>query len=1058
MPTKILIVEDHPLFRQGLRQLLEKEKDLQVVGEAGDGRAAVEMVQKHSPDMVVMDINMPEMDGIEATRLILSEFPKTRVVALSVHSEKQFVRDMIKAGASGYILKESVPEEMIRGIRTVLAGDVYLSSSISDIVVSEYRMLLSDAEHTAKTASEPILRTKLHRPPVSADIIPRPRLIRMLEEGRQRAMTLISAPAGYGKSMVASQWLAAYEGPGAWVSLDEGDNDLRLFLTYLLAAIHDAFPEVRLASRSLLQAAELPPVKVMARFLLNDLDEAEEPLILVLDDYHRISNAAVNDLLGELLQHPSPMLHLMLISRRDPLLPIGSLRARGLLSEMTMAHLRFTSQETSAFLARILRVPIGEDEATVLDARMEGWVTGLRLAALSLGQKEDVGRVLQGLKEENQYVADYLIQEVLSGVPPVMARYLMVTSILDRFCAPLCDKLSLSPKERKETKDQLNGEAFIDWLKETNLFVVPLDQQNHWFRYHHLFQELLKKQLEQNRNAQEIATLHSSAGEWFESKGLIEEAIKHSLAAGNPVHAAEIIEQHRYDETNQDRWYVIGWWLGLLPPEIIQQRPALLLTKAWQRFNQFRLLEIPPLLDQAKALLGDETADESLLGELDFHWGYLSIWVEGDGEAALKRLENARNSLPETHQELVAETEFDIALARHMIGEGESVIDSLTERIRTTISHDDMLKTRLVGAQVFIHLMSGDLMRALTAAQEMRAVAKEGGNTHVVGWSDYILALTHLQSYRLDEALQSFRLVVEVREVLHRKAAVEALVGLVLTYQAMGRTDEAVDAMKQLLEFAQETADPQHVAVAESCQARLELLQGDSQSADRSRLFDAEPHAPGAAFWLEVPLITQGRIRIAAGTRKGLELALESLGVLRQQGIAIHFTCLVIEIAVLQSVALEKLGRTDEALKTLEDVVGLARPGGWIRPFVEAGPPMADLLKGLLSQDVDRDYIEKILDSFRKYEHSLAMEEPYMPGEPPEILSPQPLDEPLTNRELQVLELLARRYQNKEIAEELFIAIETVKTHLNNIYQKLDVNNRRQAVEKAKALGVLSLR
>jgi len=461
MPATIVLVDDHPVFRQGLYHLLAKEKDLRVVGEADDGQMAIDLVRRHAPDLVVMDISMPNLDGIEATRRILSEFPGTRVVGLSVHSSKQFVSDMLQAGVAGYILKESVPEEMIEGIRSVLAGEVYLSASISDIVVSEYKKLLSEAEQTAETPSEPILKTKLHRPPISADIIPRVRLIEQLEEGRQRTMTLISAPAGYGKSIVASQWLEACGCPGAWLSLEESDNDLRVFLTYLLAAIEKVFPTVNLKTQSLVHAAELPPVKVLSRYILNDLDDVDEPFILVLDDFHQIKEMAVHDLLVEMLHHPSPMLHLALLTRRDPPLPLGMLRAQGRLTEIGMEHLRFTDAETKTFLERVLHAPIDEGKAAILDAKMEGWVTGLRLAALSLGRKEDADRFLQGLEEGTPLVTDYLIQEVLSAAPPAMARDLMAASILDRFCAPLCDVLFLSTREQKKTEDQLSGKAFI---------------------------------------------------------------------------------------------------------------------------------------------------------------------------------------------------------------------------------------------------------------------------------------------------------------------------------------------------------------------------------------------------------------------------------------------------------------------------------------------------------------------------------------------------------------------------------------------------------------------
>lgn len=544
MPATILLVDDHPVFRHGLRVLLEKEKDLKVVGEAGDGREAIDRLRELAPDIVVMDITMPNLDGIEATRQILSGFPDSKVVALSVHSGKQFVSGMFQAGAVGYILKESVPEEMIEGIRNVLAGNMYLSRSVSGIVASEYKKLLSNADHPSEVSSEPILRTKLHRPPVSADIIPRARLIELLEQGRNRAMTLISAPAGYGKSILASQWLETCQCPGAWVSLDENDNDLRLFLTYLLEAIQNVLPTTNLKSKTLLQSRILPPAKALSLYLLNDLEQVEEPFILVLDDYHHIKEIAVHNLLVELLRYPSPMLHLAVLTRRDPALHISALRARDQLTEIAVEHLRFTLAETQAFLERFLHVPIDENIAFVMGEKTEGWVTGLRLTALSVSQKGDLNNTLQGLKQGSYYVQEYLIREVLSQVSPVFSRYLMETSILDRFSTPLCDALHSLNGEQKESGDKLSGQAFIDWLEETHLFAIPLDETHTWFRYHHLFQEIFQMQLKRRCSSEEIATLHSRASECFEAEGLVDEALKHSLAAENVERAAQIVERN----------------------------------------------------------------------------------------------------------------------------------------------------------------------------------------------------------------------------------------------------------------------------------------------------------------------------------------------------------------------------------------------------------------------------------------------------------------------------------------------------------------------------------
>jgi ATP/maltotriose-dependent transcriptional regulator MalT len=277
---------------------------------------------------------------------------------------------------------------------------------------------------------------------------------------------------------------------------------------------------------------------------LNDLEQVAEPFILVLDDYHCIKETAVHDLLVELLRYPSPMMHLAVLTRRDPALHISALRVRDQLTEITVKHLRFTIAETQAFLKRFLHVPIDEDTASVMEEKIEGWVTGLRLTALSISQTKDLNNTLQGLKQGSYYIQEYLIQEVLSQVPPVFSRYLMETSILDRFSALLCDALHSLNGKQKESGDELSGQAFIDWLEETHLFAIPLDETHTWFRYHHLFQEILQRQLKRRCSSEEIATLHSRAIECFEADGLVDEALKHSLAAKDVERAAQIVERN----------------------------------------------------------------------------------------------------------------------------------------------------------------------------------------------------------------------------------------------------------------------------------------------------------------------------------------------------------------------------------------------------------------------------------------------------------------------------------------------------------------------------------
>jgi len=530
MAITILLVDDHPLFRKGLRLLLEEQEDFQIVGEAGDGREAIDRVRTLSPDVVIMDITMPDFNGIDATRKIVSEDPSAKVVALSMHAGKRFVEDMLQAGAAGYILKKSVPEDLVNGIWTVIQGEVYLSPAITGIVVSEYKELLAKSPSTAQIEdASPILRTKLHRPALPPDLVPRSDLVARLDELRCRPLTLVSSAVGYGKSTMASLWLEAWDGPYAWLSLDDEENDLRQFINYLLAAIGNTFPGTCETTRSMLQAPELPPVSDLSRYLVNDLANIEEPFILILDDFHKIREKTVHDLVGAFLAHPPQNLHLMLLTRRDPPLLTSTLRARGQVNEIGTANLRFTVAEITAFLENTLGHSVDEKTAVTIQETLEGWPAGMRLVSQSLKHSGDLDRLLEGLKGGFAAIVDYLVTEVLSHQPPEMARLMAATAILDHFCAPLCD--ALQGLDAAPGTGEMNGDEFIARLQKDNLFLIALDAENRWFRYHHLFRQLLQDQLNRHWRPEEIAALHSRAKAWFVENDITNDAVEHSLAA-----------------------------------------------------------------------------------------------------------------------------------------------------------------------------------------------------------------------------------------------------------------------------------------------------------------------------------------------------------------------------------------------------------------------------------------------------------------------------------------------------------------------------------------------
>ena len=483
---------------------------------------------------------------------------------------------------------------------------------------------LDDHPSSIADESTAILRTKLYRPPLPRDLVPRAGMEARLEALRHRPVTLISSAAGYGKSTMASLWLEGWGGPYGWVSLDDNDNDLRLFLSYLLAAIQNAIPGACEKTQSLIQASQLPPLPVLSRYLLNDIDEIEVPFILVLDDFHKIHEKAVLDLMTAVLTYPPRNQHLMLLVRRDSLLATSTLRARGQVNEIGVSELMFTAAETVIFLNNAIGISVDEKTAARIHDKLEGWPAGMRLILQSLKSSGDIDRLLAGLKGGFAVIVDYLMAEALSRLPQRMTRLLAATAILDRFCAPLCDAL-LKPDDRTG-KGGVDGFALVNRLQKENLFLIALDKENHWFRYHHLFRDLLQSQLEKRCNAVAIAEYHLRASKWFAENDLIDEALAHAIAANDMEYAVKLVAQHHDDLLNTEQWNRLNRWLNLLPPEMVAKRPSLLTAKGFYFESCGRIAELYATLDRIAPLLSTIPPDSTAYGQV--HGEYYALLTE----------------------------------------------------------------------------------------------------------------------------------------------------------------------------------------------------------------------------------------------------------------------------------------------------------------------------------------------------------------------------------------------------------------------------------------------
>ena len=427
--------------------------------------------------------------------------------------------------------------------------------------------------------SFPLLCTKLHQPPVTVDLVPRPELLAWLDRYRSQPFTLYTAPAGYGKTTLVSSWIEMSSRPTAWLSLDEQDNDLALFLPYVIAAIRTRFPDACQPTLALLKASSLPPLSVLVRRLSSDLDGLAQDVTLVLDDYHVIHEMAIHNLLSELLRHPPRTLHLVVVTRRDPPFALATLRARAQMTEIRQQDLRFTVGETAAFLKQMTGSEVADTVAAALTDKTEGWVTGLRLVALSLGQQGNVDLLLQDLPENVPYITEYLMAEVLLQQPPEIQDFLLQTSILNRLCGPLCDAVrgETGPASNGLKACKPNGQAILDHLYKENLFLIPLSHAPQWYRYHHVFQAFLQNQLQRRHHSDAIATLHVRASRWFTDHAFIEEALRYALVAGNMPYVVQMAEAHRGEMTNHEPWQSLAR-RRLFLSDCIKARPKRMIT------------------------------------------------------------------------------------------------------------------------------------------------------------------------------------------------------------------------------------------------------------------------------------------------------------------------------------------------------------------------------------------------------------------------------------------------------------------------------------------------
>lgn len=897
--------------------------------------------------------------------------------------------------------------------------------------------------------STPLLRTKLHAPVPRADRVHRQRLFERLDAGRRTALSLVSAPAGFGKSTLISDWLQNRERPAAWLSLDAADSELRRFLSYLVAALERPLPGVGRGLLSALAAPRLPedPEPLLAP-LLNELWDCSG-CILVLDDYHVIEAGEVHGALGWLLERLPPDFHLVMTTRVDPPLPLPRLRARGQLCELRAEDLRFTGAEAAAFLRETMGLDVTAAEVEALERQTEGWIAGLQMAALSLRGRDDVSAFIAGFTGSHRFVLDYLTEEVLDRLPPDRMDFLLRTSFLPRLSGPLCDAIF----------GRNDGQEILESLETANLFLIPLDDRRAWYRYHHLFASLLQDELRQRVDGSEIVALHQRASDWFLAHALPDEAMDHAAAARDWERAAQIMARHADAALHRGEVNTVYRWLTVLPHEVFERHPRLLLGKALTLFASFRLPEFAAVVEEIERA-AESSEDPVLLAGRD---AVRALVLSGRAEhdAVVAYATRALERLPpEPEVRGLVTVILGISLARSF-GQMERALEVLEESAALNAAAGNL--TLFVVArshQGWVELLRGNLDRSLERYRHALAHLPPGAGTTgpVLPGSSLAydgFACIHLERGELDDALEQATLATRLSRAGDVAGNhVKNIATLAVVHTARGDLAAAREAATELERLMERTQMPVFQLVTESVGHRVDVVQGKREG--RTDLLD-RAHRWAVAMGLfedwdrlrgrlmpELPRdyahLSVAHLLIATG--RSAE-ALKLLAALQEIAEKEGWGHSQIEIAILQALA------SDVPFEPLARALTLAEPQGFLQMFVNEGAPMARLLEAY-----DRSHPGSLDTPLgRKLRAAFDLNGAVPAADPRQV--PAPGAETLSDREIEVLRAVAGGLSNAEAGKKLYLSPFTVKKHLENIYGKLGVRNRTEAIGKAQSLGWL---
>jgi len=878
----------------------------------------------------------------------------------------------------------------------------------------------------------PLLKTKLYLPKTRSDLVSRPRLIERLNAGMERKLILISAPAGFGKTTLLCEWVEKSRLPTGWLSLDEDDNDITRFLTYLIKALQIIYSNIDETPLELLRTPQKPSVQGAFTVLINQLEEVPFDFLLVMDDYHLIEDQNIHQAMDFLLSYLPPNMHVAIVSRSDPPLHLARLRGQGHLLEVRMDDLRFHQDECKQFFQQSLGAQFSESDMARLLARTEGWVTGLQMAALSLQGQDDISGFIISFSGSHRYILDYLIEEVLQRLSSQVRNFLVQTSILSRLNSALCNQVT----------DREDSQAVLAELDRSNLFVIPLDEERIWYRYHRLFSDLLRARLEENLPDQ-IPELHRRASRWFAENGFISFAIDHSLSAGDYQQAILLIEGIAERTLLQAQVSTLLRWQDKLPRDQVEMHPDLEFIFLWaQAIRGYQFDKIRSELEKlGKTRQIRAGRKETLQAFIEISLANLEKAGEF-GQQALKKLH------PEdVYFRGIALWAYAVSrVVRQNLKESYQVLEEL---LQVSQVQEHTLFSVLTASQMGrIQMRLGNLRQAEQIYQETLEACRDtrGNLLPIAGEVLDGLGELYLEMNCLDQATDCLLEGIELTKQWREVAAMEPYINLSRVKQAQCDWDAAQDALNKAMALAIKydviDFDDRMVEIWQArlwlAQGKLDLVQQWAAERGLEKQAGLQPWGEGDPTEYQLRLRELLAVTILDLKQGNFDLALESIDwqmdAVQKQGRAIT----QVELLLLKAEALSALGEDDKALEVLEHALEIGRTAGYVRSFLDRGQPVRELLE----KARPTEYVQALLAVFKK---------PVPPGRK----ATQSLIDPLSERELDVLRLLPTNLTSPEMAEALYIGVNTVRSHIKSIYSKLGVHKRSEAVSNAKELGLL---